>query len=123
MTKTSFQKLVEELRRRRVFRVATLYVVSIWPLLQIIDILSPALNISDGTMRNLLMYFVLGFPVAIVIAWLYNLTPKGLVKNDGNEEAAKERLFGNRLELAIIFVCVTFAVVLFTFQDSLFEAV
>ena len=123
MTKTSFQKLVEELRRRRVFRVATLYVVSIWPLLQIIDILSPALNISDGTMRNLLMYFVLGFPVAIVIAWLYNLTPKGLVKNDGNEEAAKERLFGNRLEVAIIFVCVTFAVVLFTFQDSLFEAV
>ncbi len=123
MSKTSFQKLVEELRRRRVFRVATLYVVSIWPILQIIDILSPALNISDGTMRDLLMYFVLGFPVAIVIAWLYNLTPKGLVKNDGNEEAAKERLFGNRLELAIIFVCVSFAIVLFTFQDSLFEPV
>ena len=121
MTKTTFQNLVEEMRRRRVFRVATLYVVSIWPILQIVDILSPSLNISDGTMRNLLFYFVLGFPIAIVFAWLYNLTPKGIVKNDGNEEAAQERLFGNRLEIAVIFICITFAGVLFTFQDDLFE--
>jgi len=121
VTKTSFQKLVEEMRRRRVFRVATLYVVSIWPILQIIDILSPTLNISDGTMRSLLFYFVLGFPIAIVFAWLYNLTPKGLVKNTGNEDVAQERMFGNRLEIAVIVVCISFAGVLFTFQDDLFE--
>ena len=120
MTKTSFTKLVEEMRRRRVFRVATLYVVSIWPILQIIDILSPTLNISDGTMRNLLFYSVLGFPIAIVFAWLYNLTPKGLVKNDSNEDLVQERIFGNRLEVAVIVVCVSFAGGLFTFQDRLF---
>ena len=120
MSQSGFQALIQELRRRRVFRVATLYVVSFWPVLQVVDILSPALNISDATMKNLLLYFVLGFPIAIVIAWLYNLTPKGLVKNDG-EEVEEERLIGNRLELVVIVFCVTLAGVLFTFQDQFFD--
>jgi len=65
---SKFQSIKEELKRRRVFRVATLYVVAMWPIIQIADILSPALNLPDGAMRTLLMVFIAGFPVAIAFA-------------------------------------------------------
>ena len=84
-TSGKFQNLVEELKRRRVFRVATLYVVAMWPIIQIADILSPALDLPPDAMRSLLTVFIAGFPIAIALAWLFNLTPKGLVKTSDNE--------------------------------------
>ncbi|NNJ71971.1 MAG: hypothetical protein HKP09_02190, partial [Enterobacterales bacterium] len=119
MSESKLKTIFQELRRRRVFRVATLYVVTMWPLIQIIDILSPVLNISDGTIRSIVFYFILGFPIAIGTAWLYNLTPQGLVKNDNNLTQQNDSILGNRMELLIIIFFATIAVVLFTFQDKL----
>jgi len=117
----SFQNLIQELKRRRVFRVATLYVVAMWPIIQIVDILSPALNLPDVAMRNLLILFIAGFPLAIGLAWLYNLTPKGLIKNSEEETESPERLIGNKVELGLVTAFILLAVVLFSFQDQWFE--
>jgi len=121
VTSGSFQNLIQELKRRRVFRVATLYVVSMWPIIQIVDILSPALNLPDVAMRNLLILFIAGFPMAIGLAWLYNLTPKGVIKNSEDDSETPERLIGKKLEIGLIASFVLIAVVLVSFQDQWFE--
>ena len=77
-------KLLNELRRRRVFRVATLYVVALWPIIQIVDIASPALEISDAVMKYLLIAFFSGLPIALILAWIFDLNADGVaVTGDG----------------------------------------
>ena len=120
---SKFQNLIEELKRRRVFRVATLYVVAMWPIIQIADILSPALNLPDGAMRTLLLVFISGFPIAIGLAWLFNLTPKGVVKvqalDENGSPVAEQRLIGKNVELLIVSVLLLLAISLFIFQGDI----
>ena len=122
-TKGRFHNLVEELKRRRVFRVATLYVVAMWPIIQIADILSPALDLPDGAMRTLLVVFIAGFPVAIIFAWVFNLTPKGLIKvgsgDPASEPVQEDRLFSKSTELLVVSVLLILAIGLFVFQGTM----
>ena len=116
---SKFQNLVEELKRRRVFRVATLYVVAMWPIIQIADILSPALDLPPDAMRSLLTVFIAGFPIAIALAWLFNLTPKGLVKAGDNENPdTEERMISKHAEVLIVSGLLVIAISLFLFQGS-----
>ncbi len=130
MTQESrFHTLVEELKRRRVIRVATLYVVAMWPIIQIADILSPALNIPDTAMRSLLIVFIAGFPIALILTWVFNLTPKGLVKvpavGDKSatlSEQSNERLIGKNAEIIVVGSLLLIAISLFFIQSSMDEA-
>jgi TolB-like protein/Tfp pilus assembly protein PilF len=74
-TRTSFLK---ELRRRRVFRVAGLYVVGVWLVMQVADIVFPAWGIPDAAIRVLLWAALVGFPVALVFGWIFQVTPEGI---------------------------------------------
>ena len=74
-TRTSF---LRELRRRRVFRVAGLYVVGVWLVMQVADIVFPAWGIPDAAIRVLLWAALLGFPVALVFGWIFQITPEGI---------------------------------------------
>ncbi len=67
-----------ELKRRNVFRVSVLYVIIAWLLLQIADIVIPALSIPDWGIRFVLVILALGFPLAVFFAWAFELTPEGL---------------------------------------------
>ena len=70
--------LLGELQRRNVFRVATFYVVAGWVLLQAGDLLFDALGVPPWAIKLLLGFLLLGFPLALVFAWAYELTPEGL---------------------------------------------
>jgi len=71
-----------ELRRRRVLRDVGLYVIAAWLTMQVADVVSGPLQISDSTIR-LVLYFLVGlFPVALVFAWFYDITPQGIVHVD-----------------------------------------
>ena len=70
--------LLAELKRRNVFRVATFYVVAGWVLLQAGDLLFDTLGVPAWSLKLLLGLLVLGFPVALVFAWVYELTPEGI---------------------------------------------
>jgi len=69
----------EQLQQRQVYKVATIYAVSAWPLVQIADLSVPALGLPDSFMTLLLAIFILGFPVSLVFAWLFNFTDHGIV--------------------------------------------
>ncbi|MBT8079387.1 MAG: tetratricopeptide repeat protein [Gammaproteobacteria bacterium] len=67
-----------ELRRRNVFRVGTAYAIVAWLIVQIASIALPTYGAPEWVMQVLLILVVLGFPLALVFAWAFELTPEGL---------------------------------------------
>lgn len=71
-------RLIRELARRKVLKVGAVYLGMAWVLLQLADILAPALALPDWTLRLVLLLLALGLPLALLLAWQFNLTPGGL---------------------------------------------
>lgn len=69
---------IQELRRRKVFRVAAVYGVVGWALVEITDTTFPRLALPDWAPTLVLVLILLGFPVALVMAWALELTPEGV---------------------------------------------
>ena len=79
MTNTQgYQRFFAELKRRRVFRVMAVYGIVGFVLLQIMDLVVPALLLPEWTYRFVAQILLLGFPVAIVLAWAFEMTPEGV---------------------------------------------
>ncbi len=91
-----------QLRHRQVFKVATIYAVSAWPLIQIADLAVPALGLPDSVMTTLLQVFLVGFPVSLMFAWLYNFTAKGIVrvKSGGESDSTPQANIQTTLSVA-----------------------
>jgi TolB-like protein/cytochrome c-type biogenesis protein CcmH/NrfG len=75
---TGYQRFFAELKRRRVFRVMAVYGIVGFVLLQIVDLVVPVLLLPDWTYRFVGLILLLGFPVAIVLAWAFEMTPEGV---------------------------------------------
>jgi len=69
-----------ELKRRNVFKVAGVYVLVAWLLLQISDTLVPALHLPEWFHSGVAFVLILGFPLALIFAWAFEMTPDGLKK-------------------------------------------
>ncbi|MCH6573280.1 MAG: tetratricopeptide repeat protein [Proteobacteria bacterium] len=70
--------LFTELKRRNVFRVAVVYLIAGWIILQVADIMMDALNLPEWTLRLIVTLLMLGFPVAVILAWALEITPEGI---------------------------------------------
>ncbi|PKG82224.1 hypothetical protein CXF85_15140 [Colwellia sp. 75C3] len=95
-------RFLAQLRHRQVFKVATIYAVSAWPLIQIADLAVPALGLPDSVMTTLLQVFLVGFPVSLIFAWLYNFTAKGIVrvKSGGTPDSTPQANIQTTLSVA-----------------------
>ena len=67
-----------ELKRRRVFRVALVYAGVAWAMAQVADVLEPVLNLPEWTVPMVLFLLILGFPIAMVLAWAFDIGPSGI---------------------------------------------
>ncbi len=74
--------LLQELKRRNVYKVALAYIVVGWVVLQVAEFLSPLLQLPDWTVSLALYLGILGFPFALIFAWAFELTPEGLRLTD-----------------------------------------
>lgn len=72
--------LYSELKRRNVLKVAVLYVVATWLILQVADAGIPELGLPHWTGEFILLVLAIGFPVALIFSWVYEITPEGLKK-------------------------------------------
>jgi adenylate cyclase len=68
----------QELRKRRVIRVAIAYLVLSWLILQIVDVILPALRLPDWSITLVLVLLLVGFPVALLLSWLFDIGPEGI---------------------------------------------
>jgi hypothetical protein len=78
-----------ELKRRNVYKVAIAYAIVAWLLMQIATQVFPFLEIPNWVIRLVIMLIVLGFPIALVIAWAFELTPEGLKRTESADQLPK----------------------------------
>jgi TolB-like protein/Tfp pilus assembly protein PilF len=103
--------LFGQLKERRVFRTAAMYIVVGWLILQVADIVVPALRLPDWTITLLLVLLALFFPLALVLAWVFELTPEGLQRQSKLDAAgvvaspSRSRIFDRAL-IALLAVAV-----------------
>jgi len=84
--------LFQELRRRRVLRLAGAYVVGGWVLLQVADLAMQSLELPDRALGYVWMAVIIGFPVALVFGWRYDITAAGIVRTPPADPDAPQDL-------------------------------
>src|SRR5438105_13506334 len=67
-----------ELKRRNVYKVAVAYIVAGWALAQGIAQVFPVFGVPNGIVRLIVVLIVIGFPIALIFAWAFEITPEGL---------------------------------------------
>jgi TolB-like protein/Tfp pilus assembly protein PilF len=93
--------VIQELQRRKVIRAAAVYVVAAWLLLQVAATVAPIMNLPEWFEKLVLALLVLGFPVALILAWSLELTPDG-VGPDPVAESSRSRRFIDYALLALV---------------------
>src|SRR5207248_3991648 len=68
----------EELRRRKVYRVAAAYIIAAGFIIQIASAVFPAWELPNWTFRLLVTLLLIGFPIALILAWAFDVTPQGI---------------------------------------------
>ena len=74
-------KFIEELKRRNVFKVATAYAIAGWLIIQVVSTVSPQLGFPDWVAPFFTVLVLVGFPLSLIFAWAFELTPDGLKKS------------------------------------------
>ncbi|NCF63829.1 MAG: hypothetical protein GWP58_13340 [Gammaproteobacteria bacterium] len=70
--------LLGEIKRRKVFKVAAVYAVMAWLVIQIIDVINEPLQLPERLDTVVIVLLAVGFPIAMVLAWAFDLTPNGI---------------------------------------------
>lgn len=99
----NFTNYIKELKRRNVFKSALAYVVVSWVIIQVMSIILPTIEAPAFVMKLLLVVLIIGFPLWIVFAWVYEITPDGIKKTISikNDESITPKT-NNRLNKIII---------------------
>ena len=99
--------LISELRRRNVFRVAIAYAVIAWLVAQVAELTFEAFGSPAWVLKTFLAVLVLGFPIVLVFAWAFELTPEGIkLEKDVDRSRSITRQTGRKLDFVIIGVLV-----------------
>src|SRR5256714_12435331 len=99
------KEFVGELKRRNVYKVAIAYAVVGWLVVQIASTVLPTFRAPEWVLQTLVVLVALGFPIALVLAWAFELTPEGIVRTEDvapNESVARGT--GRKLTAIIIAV-------------------
>jgi len=92
----------EQLKRRNVIRVAALYVVVSWVILQVADVLVDAYELPNWSLRLLITILLLGLPLALAFSWIFELTPEGVSRESEITEDSNRRFASRKLNVAIV---------------------
>jgi len=94
--------VLQELRRRKVFRLAALYIVGAWVVLQVADLAFESWGIASSALRYVWLGAVLGFPVALIFGWRYDITTHGIVRTPSADAGTQTDLSLHRMDHVIL---------------------
>ena len=95
--------IVSELRRRNVFRMAVLYAIATWLIMQVADVLNDLANLPDWVGPTILGLLAIGFPIALILSWIYELTPAGIsLEKDVDRAESTAHITDRRLDFIVI---------------------
>ena len=81
----------QELKRRKTGKVIVAYAATAFILLQLAEILTPALLLPDWTTRLVTLILMIGFPIAVIFSWIFDITPQGIKKTESTEAVRKKK--------------------------------
>ena len=104
-------RFIVELRRRRVCRAITMYSIAMWLVCQIVELVTPELGLPEWTLRFFIMIGLLGLAIALILSWLIDITPDGLVlesasrpNHPSTKEAEPRRPFDQIIDCSLVLV-------------------
>ncbi len=105
----------QELKRRKVIKVIAMYAATAFIILEVVDIVLPRLGLPDWTVTLVIVLLAVGFPITIILSWIFDITPEGIKKTESIETAIEEqspqipvrrRMKASDVIIAILFVAV-----------------
>src|SRR5512133_208954 len=79
-----------ELKRRNVYKVGVAYAVVAWLLMQVASQIFPFFEIPNWVVRVVVLLLIIGFPVALIIAWAFEVTPEGIQRTEAADAAGQQ---------------------------------
>ncbi len=95
-------RFIQELRRRAVFRTAGLYVGVCWIAIEAASVVLPAFGAPDWAMKAMIVAALIGFPVMLVLAWVYEVTDRGIVVHEEATDTVVIPFGGRRTDFVVI---------------------
>src|SRR5262249_41746549 len=100
-----------ELKRRNVYKVAVAYAVVGWLLIQVATQVFPFMEIPNWAIRLVILVTLFGFPIALIIAWAFELTPEGIKRTEDADTARQHSRGG--IWIAVVVVAAVLSLGLF----------
>jgi TolB-like protein/Tfp pilus assembly protein PilF len=119
----NLRQFFSELQRRHVYRVAVTYAVVAWLLIQIATQVFPFFDFPNWAVRLVVLVLVLGFPVAIILAWAFDLTPEGIKRTEepGSHEPTSRRTGRRLIAFVVVMAALGLAFPIVQFTRSKFS--
>ena len=119
--KQAVMSFIDELKRRNVIKVAIAYAVIAWILMQVAATTFPALKLPDWTVTLVAVLILIGFPLALIFAWAFELTPEGIkLEKDVVRSESTTHITGRKVDFTIITVLVL-ALVYFAYEEYVID--
>src|SRR5437764_8928241 len=109
----NLQNFFSELKRRNVYKIAVAYAVVGWLVIQVSSTVLPTFHAPEWVVQTLVMLVALGFPIALLIAWAFELTPEGLKRTEDVDLAASERQSRKHIWIFVVLVGAALSIALF----------
>jgi TolB-like protein len=109
----NFQNFFAELKRRNVYKVAIAYGVVAWLLMQIASQIFPFFDIPNWVVRLVVLGLILGFPIALIIAWAFELTPEGIKRTEVADALPAAARSKKHVWIYVVVICGAISVTLF----------
>ena len=105
-----------ELKRRNVFRMAMLYAIAAWLIMQVADVLKDPASLPDWIGPAILALLAVGFPIALIFSWFYEITPEGIsLEKEVDRKVSITHITGRRLDFFVISLLCA-AIIMFAFD-------
>ncbi len=120
----------QELKRRKVIKVIAMYSGAAFIIMEAADIMLPRLGLPDWTVTLIIVLLIVGFPIMIILSWIFDLTPDGIKKSEPAEPAGKAEsqqiptrrgLKPGDIIIALLFVAVSLLLIPKIFKADKFE--
>jgi len=114
-----------ELKRRKVIRIGIAYAVASWVIVEVSSVILPTFEAPEWVLRALILLLIAGLPVALLVAWVFELTPEGIKIEDGKDTPAEQRFktrTDRKTDLAIM-IALGLVVTYFVFEKIWFSDV
>ena len=115
----------QELKRRKVFRVMAMYAATAFIIMEAGDIMLPRLGLPDWTVTFIIVLLIIGFPISIILSWIFDITPEGVKKTesggDAKESGTPPVSVKRRLKLSDVIIAVLFVIICILLYPKIFR--